>query len=487
MAVALIAWSYFAELDEVSTAEGEVVPQGQVKTIQHLEGGIIEEILVREGDPVKKGDPVVRLNLLSTDASRAELSVRIDGFQLMATRLKAQATGKKPQYGATLAKRRPALLALERRRFEAYEREVESTIAVLKERTHQRALEVKQIRSRRATLTNDLELGREEFAMSTRLLEDGLTSKLDHLKLRREIERLEGELKELADALPRAEAAVAESKEQIRSQKDKYRRLAGEDLGKVELDMAQTREALARATDRVKRLEITAPIDGIVKSLRYHTIGGVVRPGEAIMEIVPTQEKMVVEARLKPMGGIRGAFTTEQSERYDARLEVEIDAAGARGLRAANAVARAERSRTIPEDATLSERETLWYELSEKLMLDFDRAMEAQIRKHLAALYDRTLAPFRRKGQGGDNVYQRYVIDVPKRLSDAIQYLRRRGIEAKRPIFKPLHVYLGLSAKMFPRTEWVWQHALSLPIYPDLTDGESHRIGRVLRHFLHDL
>jgi len=320
MAVALIAWSYFAELDEVSTAEGEVVPQGQVKTIQHLEGGIIEEILVREGDPVKKGDPVVRLNLLSTDASRAELSVRIDGFQLMATRLKAQATGKKPQYGATLAKRRPALLALERRRFEAYEREVESTIAVLKERTHQRALEVKQIRSRQATLTNDLELGREEFAMSTRLLEDGLTSKLDHLKLRREIERLEGELKELADALPRAEAAVAESKEQIRSQKDKYRRLAGEDLGKVELDMAQTREALARATDRVKRLEITAPIDGIVKSLRYHTIGGVVRPGEAIMEIVPTQEKMVVEARLNPadVGYVRvGQSATTKLSTYD--------------------------------------------------------------------------------------------------------------------------------------------------------------------------
>ncbi len=158
MAAALVTWSYYAELDEVSSAEGEVVPQGQIRTVQHLEGGIIEEILVSEGAHVKKGDPVVRLNLLSTDASREELSVRLDGFELMAARLKAQATGNKPQYGAAAAKRRPALLVLERRRFEAFEREVESTIAVLKERFRQRALEVKQIRSRQATLTNDLEL-----------------------------------------------------------------------------------------------------------------------------------------------------------------------------------------------------------------------------------------------------------------------------------------------------------------------------------------
>lgn len=100
---------------------------------------------------------------------------------------------------------------------------------------------------------------------------------------------------------------------------------------------------------------------------------------------VTIRDASVVEAPIKPLGGIRGAFTTEQSERYLARVEVEIAAVGGRGLRAGSAVAQAERSQTIAEDATLTQRETLWFEMTEKLMSDFDRAFETQIRRHLTA------------------------------------------------------------------------------------------------------
>ena len=100
---------------------------------------------------------------------------------------------------------------------------------------------------------------------------------------------------------------------------------------------------------------------------------------------VTIRDASVVEVPIKPLGGIRGAFTTEQSERYVARIEVEIEAVGGRGLRAGNAVARTERTQTIAEDATLTQRETLWFEMTENLMQDFDRTFEAQIRKHLAA------------------------------------------------------------------------------------------------------
>jgi len=317
---ALIGWSYFAELDEVSIAEGEVVPQGQVRTIQHLEGGIIEKILVKEGSRVVKGAPMVQLNVISGGTSREELSVRLDGFNLVAARLKAQAAGNRPTYDSAVVKRRPDLLAMEQRRFDAFEQEIKSTVSVLMERTNQRQLEAKQIRSRQQTLKNDLDLAREEFVMSGQLLKDGLMSKVDHLRLRREVQKLDGELTELATARPRAEAAISEAKKQMQTEIVRFRRRAGEELGKVELDIAQTREALARAADRVKRLEIRAPIDGIVKGLRYHTIGGVVRPGDPIMEIVPTQENLIIEARLNPVdiGYVRvGQTATTKISTYD--------------------------------------------------------------------------------------------------------------------------------------------------------------------------
>lgn len=100
---------------------------------------------------------------------------------------------------------------------------------------------------------------------------------------------------------------------------------------------------------------------------------------------ITVRDASVVETRLKPIGGLKGTFTTQQSERYDANVEVEIEARGGKGLRAANAIAVSKRSRTIAEDATLVQRETLWFELTEKLMRDFDRTFEAQIRKHLTA------------------------------------------------------------------------------------------------------
>jgi hypothetical protein len=100
---------------------------------------------------------------------------------------------------------------------------------------------------------------------------------------------------------------------------------------------------------------------------------------------VTIRDASVVEARLKSAGGIKSAFTAEQAERYDAKISVEIEAVGDRGLRAANAIATSTRSRTISEDATLRERESLWFELTEKLMQDFDRTFEAQIREHLTA------------------------------------------------------------------------------------------------------
>jgi adhesin transport system membrane fusion protein len=124
---------------------------------------------------------------------------------------------------------------------------------------------------------------------------------MEHLRLQAEVESLEGELQGLGPALPRARAAVAEAAQRLREGEVRFQREAREGVGETEQNIARVQELLAQATDQGVRAEIKSPIDGVVKKLRYNTIGGVVTPGEAIMDIVPTGEKLIIEARLSPI------------------------------------------------------------------------------------------------------------------------------------------------------------------------------------------
>lgn len=299
--VSLAAWTYSAELEEVSIAYGEVVPQGQVKVIQHLEGGIIENIYVTEGVVVRAGDPLVQLDLTATGATREELALRLDGLVLTRARLEAEASGEAPRFPADVAARRPQLLVGERLAYQARRDELDSGLQVMREQALQRELAVTEMRTRRNSLARDLELARVEFEMSAELLAESLTPKLEHLKIQREVEELEGRLATQDAGIPRAQAALAEARERIEEERLKFRRVAREELSRIELQIAQAHETLARATDKVLRTEIRSPIDGVVKSLRYHTIGGVVAPGDPIMEIVPTGDNLVIEAKLDPI------------------------------------------------------------------------------------------------------------------------------------------------------------------------------------------
>ncbi len=316
----LAVWAYFAELEEVAIAYGEVVPQGQVKVIQHLEGGIIQKIHVTEGHSVAAGDALIQLDLTASGASREELSLRLDFLTLVRARLEAEARGAKPNFPEDVAARRPKLADSETRAFEARRAEFQGRLKVLREQIHQRELAVVETRTERDSVTHGLTLSREMFAMSGDLLADGLTPKIEHLKLHRDVEDLEGRLAMIEAAIPRAEAAHAEARERIEEERLKYRRVALDALGKTELSIAQTREALAKATDTLRRTEILSPIDGVVKSLRYHTIGGVVAPGEAIMEIVPSGDNLVIEAKLNPtdVGYVRiGQLAVVKITTYD--------------------------------------------------------------------------------------------------------------------------------------------------------------------------
>ena len=298
---AAAAWAYFAQFDEVAIAEGEVVPQGNVKVIQHLEGGIVREIHVREGDVVKPDDPLVLLGLGVNSMNAEDVQVQIDAMLLRRARHEAEATGERPRFPEDIAARRPDIVRSELGAFNARRREHVSTLKVLREQMRQQGLAVQELQAQHRALAADLKLAQQSLAMSRDLLAQGLVAKLEHLERRREVTRLKGQLEAVATAIPRSEAILQEGRERLREEELKFRSEASEELRQIQVGLARARESLAMATEQAGRTQIKSPIHGVVKNLRYHTIGGVVRPGEPIMEIVPSDESLVVEARLNPV------------------------------------------------------------------------------------------------------------------------------------------------------------------------------------------
>lgn len=295
-----LIWAAFAPLDEVAVAEGEVIPQGQVKVIQHLEGGIIVKLMVKPGSVVKAGDPLLQLDLASTAINRDELLVRVDGQRLTIARLTAEAEDKPLVFPPGLEKRYPDLARSERDTHRARLAELQSTLSVLQQQHRQKTEEVRELEAKERSVQTALRLALEKLAMSKSLLSEGLTSKMDHLQLESEVESLRGQMSVLSHTLPRSKAALQESANRAEEARLSFRREASEALGTAQMNLARNLEYMSKADDQQVRTEIRSPIDGIVKNMRYVTIGGVVQAGASIMEIVPTDEKLQIDVRLMP-------------------------------------------------------------------------------------------------------------------------------------------------------------------------------------------
>lgn len=301
MLAGFLIWSTFAELDEVSVAQGEVVPHAKVKVVQHLEGGIIRRLEVTEGGRVAKGQVMMQLALGGAGTSREGLAAELDALILRRARLQAEASGTEPDFPKDIAALRPELVAAERETVRARRTELDGRRGVVIQQVRQRELQVKELEARRNAVIAKLKLGRERLRLSQSLLADGLTPRMEHLQLKREVEGLAGDKTVIDQTVPRAQSELAEARGKLAGETERFRREATEMLGRLESNIARGREILAKASERAQRTEIRSPIDGIVKNLRFNTIGGVVRPGEAIMEIVPVGDELVIQARLSPI------------------------------------------------------------------------------------------------------------------------------------------------------------------------------------------
>ena len=297
---AFLIWTYFADIERVVVATGEVSPEGRVKVIQHLEGGIIEAFHVTEGDRVKAGDALVSLNLVSAGLNRDEIQTLLDARMMVRARLAAEASGEALALANALSTQHPDLAAAEQAVFTARKAELASELGVLSEQLNRLSHKLDESVTQQSALEANLALVREELAMLKSLFEEELVAELKVLNAQKTETRLAGELEVHKQTRKTHIARNTETQALIAQAEARFRRRAREESARNESEIAGLTERLSVASEQQRRATIRSPIDGEVKNLRYHTIGGVVAPRDPMLQIVPVADQLVIEARLSP-------------------------------------------------------------------------------------------------------------------------------------------------------------------------------------------
>jgi len=294
-----IYWATVAKLDIVSVAPGRVVPSSRIKEIQHLEGGIIEEILVREGAIVKEGDTLLVLQGISNDATVGEMEVRIAALQIDLLRLEAMSRSEKEYIiPDDVRQSYPDLVDQGQQLFTVKLKRYEAGLAARDETIAQRKRDIDQVKERMAGNSESLSLLRKQIAISEKLIHDKLTTEYEHLHFLREEAALKSALREDESNLAKARSALREAEDNKLHYNNSYWVEIQEKRRKAQQELNEFSHRMKKFSDSQRRTSITAPVNGIVKTLYADTRGGVIAPGRTILDIVPTGDSLVVEAQL---------------------------------------------------------------------------------------------------------------------------------------------------------------------------------------------
>ena len=299
LCIAFIVWLNIGTLDIVSMTQGEVIPSSQVKSIQHLEGGIILEILVQEGQVVEKGLPLVVLEKTVFGADVAELRVRLGALAVELVRLEAESSGKKKlQFDEKLVVKDPELVRQALKRFDAIIKTQASKISIQRHLNQKRKYEIEEITARIENNKAALVLQDEQISISETLLKGEMASRYEHLDLLKQSNELKGLIKRDVAALRSARAALGEAKAQLTNIKNAYLEEVRGELDEKQLEYNELTERLKKFEDSLRRTVLRSPVDGIIKTLHVTTIGGVIKAGDKVVDIVPGEDRLVIEAKL---------------------------------------------------------------------------------------------------------------------------------------------------------------------------------------------
>jgi adhesin transport system membrane fusion protein len=298
--VALVVWAAFAEIDEVTRGEGKVIPSSQIQIVQSMDGGIVSEILVREGETVTPGQVLLRIDPTRFLSSLRENRSQYLALQAKAERLKALSEGRPFEPSAELLAEIPETVARERTLYTSTRDGLDANISIARQQLEQRQQELNEALSRREQVGRSLALASKELAISKPLAASGAVSEMDLLRLEREVVRMTGERGQVAAQIDRLQSAIHEARKKIQEVELHFNNQIRAELSDVMGKLGTLTEGSSALADRVKHAEVKSPVRGTVKRLLVTTVGGVVQPGREVVEVVPLDDALLLEAQIKP-------------------------------------------------------------------------------------------------------------------------------------------------------------------------------------------
>ena len=296
--VLLTVWASLATVDQIVRAQGRIIVASRAQVVQHLEGGIVSEILAKEGQKVKEGETLMRLSSVNASSTLQQGQSSLQALKATRARLEAEAKGLTE---VVFVNDIPLQLRLmEQRTFEERLSRLRSEQSVIQQQVIQRQSELKEAQARSQSLSNELALAKQQATLLDNLQKRGAASQMELLEAQGRSERLNTQFRDVVNAIPRMLSAQAETSARLNESMSRFRAEARTELNQVSAEIARMGAVVGADTDRVSRTEVRAPAAGYINRLYFNTIGGVVKSGEPVLEITPSEGPLAVEARVRP-------------------------------------------------------------------------------------------------------------------------------------------------------------------------------------------
>lgn len=295
-----LVWSSLAEIDEAVKGSGRTVSSGENKIIQHMEGGIVGEILVQEGQMVENAQPLFRIKNATNGALLQENTIRLRSLEATMVRLNAEIEDHQPVFSAAMKESMPKAIENENRMFLSRKQQRMEALRIISDQIAQKEHSLSEQNSKVINLKRELQTAVEQYGISSSLKKSGATSTNHLLDAKAKVDRFRTELSTITQTVPVTEAELNEAKGRFEEAKARQKNELLEELHKAIVESQQLTERLKADQDKMQRTDVLSPVKGVVNRLYVHTIGGTVRPGENLAEITPFDDNIIVEAKIAP-------------------------------------------------------------------------------------------------------------------------------------------------------------------------------------------
>ena len=299
--IVFTAWASVAKLDEVTHGTGQIIPSQRTQEIQNLEGGILETMLVRENEVVSEGQLLAKLSPKMIEATVMDAEMKRLEAEVKLVRLQAELNGEEPQFPEEQEAAAPQLVRDQRATYLARKVQFSGEELAIQAQIEQRNQEVQEGLSRQQQIEDNLRITNERIATVKPLVDQRIYSRLDYLGIVQQKAGLEGDLRTTLQTIGKSRSAVQESQHRLANRQAEIRSAITEEMNKLRSEISSLTQTIASSGDRLSRTELRSPVRGTVKRILINTIGGVIKPGETILELVPLDDTLLVEARIRPL------------------------------------------------------------------------------------------------------------------------------------------------------------------------------------------